>query len=66
MIECKHEWYVFSAFQQDRSLMVECRKCKAFGVAEAPTKQEWHNAVNAQEPYLWKDSSRVTVWPGDH
>ena len=65
MKDCKHEWYVFSKSQQDTNLMVECRRCKRFGVIEHPSKQEWNAASNAEsEPYLWEDNSRVNVWPG--
>ena len=67
MKECKHEWYVFSTSQQDRSLILKCRKCKRFGTIEDPTKQEWSDALMAEsEPYLWEDNSRVVVWPGSH
>lgn len=53
--------------QQDKSLMSECRKCKAFGIVEIPTKQEWNEASNVKsEPYLWKDNSRVVVWRNSH
>ena len=65
MKECKHEWYVFSKTQQSRSLLVECRKCRRFGSVENPNKQEWSDADEAEsEPYLWKDNSRVVMWPG--
>ena len=66
MKECKHEWYVFSMTRQDKSLLVECRKCKRFGFIEKFTEQEWKDAITAlPESYLWKDNSRVVVWPGE-
>ena len=63
MKECKHEWYVISKTHEERSLIVECRKCRAFGIVENPTKEEWNEASNTEEPYLWKDNSRAFTWP---
>ena len=62
MKECKHEWYVFNKTVMDRSLSVECRKCKMYGFVENPSKEEWKTAMSAQEPYLWEDNSRVNLW----
>lgn len=65
MTNCKHEWYVLETIQTEKSILVQCRKCKRFGFVEDPTKEEWKTAQDADsEPYLWEDNSRVVIWPG--
>ena len=59
-----HQWYVFDKTPEDKCLLLECHRCKAYGIVTDPDKQEWKDAANASvNPYLWEDNSRVVIWP---
>ncbi len=60
-----HQWYVFDKTTEDRCLLLECHKCRAYGIVTDPNKQEWRDADNASlNPYLWEEgNSRVVIWP---
>lgn len=63
--DCKHEWYVFAVTHEKKSLLLQCRKCKMYGVVNNPTKEEWKEAEKVEKgPYMWEDNSRVVIWPG--
>lgn len=59
---CDHEWIVFSTAIIDRCLLLECTKCKAFGIVPHPTSEEWNAGFYAPEkPYRWYENSRVEI-----
>lgn len=62
MVDCVHEWVVFSTAITEGALMVECARCHAFGTVDDPTKEEWKAAFYASEkPYRWWYNHRVTI-----
>lgn len=58
----KHEWVVFSTALAEVCIMVQCVECGAHGTVDDPTIEEWGRAFDASEnPYLWREDSRVTL-----
>lgn len=59
---CEHEWIVFSTAVVDGCLMLECRKCGAYGTVDNPTNTEWEAGFYApNEHYRWYENNRVNI-----
>jgi hypothetical protein len=61
ILNCNHEWAVFSATYGELCLLVECVECGAYGTVDDPSEKEWDEWYASGKPYGWSDKSRVTV-----
>lgn len=62
VINCKHEWWIFSTCIGTVELMCTCKNCGAFGTVPEPTIDEWDKAFWAPEkPYQWNEPERVFI-----
>lgn len=62
-----HAWEVYTTFVGEGFLGVRCRNsnCGAYGYVSDPSSEEWSAAFRApSKPYLWEESSRVTLQHG--